>query len=96
VSTAKAPRSEPRITQATAHPLLEPVPGVGVSLHDLRFLAVAVTRAFGMNGSGAAATETEIIGAAINQATFDLDAIATALGEQHAPPAASSTTPCST
>ncbi len=68
---------------AAQHPDLEPIPGIGVCRHDLRFLACAVTRAFGMNGTGASGTEAEIISCAINQATFDLEAIAEALGENH-------------
>lgn len=57
------------------HPMLQPVPGVGVCTQDLHHLAATLVRAFGSN-SGSAASASDVLKGAINQAGFELRTIA--------------------
>lgn len=59
---------------------LTELPGIGVCPHDLHHAASMVARAFGATGNDV--KEADILKAAINQAAFDIEAVAGALGER--------------
>jgi hypothetical protein len=86
-----APKSAPRLKQVERATVPHPHPGappewntlpeVGLTPHDLRFFAVMFARQFGMTANNCSAAE--LMGAAISQTCFDIDAVAEALGEEH-------------